>query len=82
MSSFLSLATLTILTFISPLPFRYSFMRRNVRRLNREIGHHSASLTNPTAVIPLSVPSSYQPRKPYEKKNASAAVDIVDEVSG
>jgi len=59
---------------------RYSFMRRNVRRLNREIGHHSASLTNPTAVIPLSVPSSYQPRKVYEKKNTSAAVDIVDEV--
>ena len=56
-------------------------MRRNVRRLNREIGHHSASLTNPTAVIPLSVPSSYQPRKAYEKKNTSAAVDVIDEVS-
>ena len=55
-------------------------MRRNVRRLNREIGHHSASLTNPTAVIPLSVPSSYQPRKAYEKKNTSAAVDVIDEV--
>lgn len=52
---------------------RYSFMRRNVRRLNREIGHHAASLTNPTAVIPLSVPTSYQPRKAYEKKGAAAA---------
>ena len=50
-------------------------MRRNVRRLNREIGHHAAALSNPTAVIPLSVPTSYQPRKPYEKKSAiSAAV--------
>jgi hypothetical protein len=45
-------------------------MRRNVRRLNREIGHHAASLSNPTAVIPLSVPTSYQPRKAYEKKSA------------
>lgn len=46
-------------------------MRRNVRRLNREIGHHAASLSNPTAVIPLSIPSSYQPRKAYEKKGAA-----------
>ena len=43
-------------------------MRRNVRRLNREIGYHSASLSNPTAVIPLSVPSTYQPRKLIDKK--------------
>jgi hypothetical protein len=48
-------------------------MRRNVRRLNREIGHHAASLSNPTAVIPLSVPSSYQPRKQYEKKSTATA---------
>mgnify|MGYP003709812037 CR=1 FL=1 len=41
--------------------------------MNREIGHHAASLSNPTAVIPLSVPTSYQPRKPSEKKNAAAA---------
>jgi len=61
------------------IPHRYSFMRRNVRRLNREIGHHAASLTNPTAVIPLSVPSSYQPRKPYEKKSAAVAVDALDD---
>ena len=59
-------------------------MRRNVRRLNREIGHHAASLSNPTAVIPLSIPSSYQPRKAYEKKSAAqqnaaaAALDCMD----
>jgi hypothetical protein len=55
-------------------------MRRNVRRLNREIGHHAASLSNPTAVIPLSVPTSYQPRKPYEKKGAAAAAQVPAQV--
>lgn len=47
-------------------------MRRNVRRLNREIGHHASSLSNYTAVIPLSAPSSYQPRsKASEKRNST-----------
>jgi hypothetical protein len=58
--------------------------------LNREIGHHAASLSNPTAVIPLSVPTSYQPRKAYEKKSslqnaataaaaaAAASLDYID----
>jgi hypothetical protein len=55
-------------------------MRRNVRRLNREIGHHAASLSNPTAVIPLSIPTSYQPRKPYEKKGAAAAAQVPAQV--
>ena len=50
-------------------------MRRNVRRLNREIGHHAASLSNPTAIIPLSVPSSYQPRNLIEKQKKLKAED-------
>jgi hypothetical protein len=52
----------------------YSFMRRNVRRLNREIGHHAAALSS-TAVIPLTVPSSYQPRKTTDKKALSAGAE-------
>lgn len=50
-------------------------MRRNVRRLNREIGHHAASLSNPTAIIPLSVPSSYQPRNLIEKQKKLKSED-------
>jgi hypothetical protein len=41
-------------------------MRRNVRRLNREIGHHAAVLSS-TAVIPLTVPSSYQVRLVFRR---------------
>lgn len=47
---------------------RYSFMRRNVRRLNREIGNHGSSLPVSTQVsLPLTLPTSYQPRS-LEKK--------------
>ena len=46
----------------------YSFMRRNVRRLNREIGNHGSSLPVSTQVsLPLTLPTSYQPRS-LEKK--------------
>jgi len=38
-------------------------MRRNVRRLNREIGNHSANLPVAAQIsLPLSLPTSYQPR--------------------
>ena len=38
-------------------------MRRNVRRLNREIGNHGSALPVSTQVsLPLSLPTSYQPR--------------------
>eukprot|EP00981_Chlorochromonas_danica_P001239 scaffold268_cov210-Ochromonas_danica.AAC.34 len=41
----------------------YSFMRRNVRRLNREIGNYGSTLPVSTQVsLPLSLPTSYQPR--------------------
>lgn len=43
-------------------------MRRNVRRLNREIGNTAASLPASTqASLPLALPTSYQPRS-QEKK--------------
>lgn len=43
-------------------------MRRNVRRLNREIGNHGSSLPVSTQVsLPLTLPTSYQPRS-QEKK--------------
>lgn len=43
-------------------------MRRNVRRLNREIGNHGSSLPVSTQVsLPLTLPTSYQPRS-LEKK--------------
>jgi hypothetical protein len=49
---------------------RYSFMRRNVRRLNREIGNHGSSLPLSTQVsLPLSLPTSYQPRS-LEKRTS------------
>lgn len=38
-------------------------MRRNVRRLNREIGNHGSALPVSTQVsLPLTLPTSYQPR--------------------
>lgn len=46
----------------------YSFMRRNVRRLNREIGNHGSSLPVSTQVtLPLTLPTSYQPRSQEQK---------------
>ncbi len=43
-------------------------MRRNVRRLNREIGNHGSSLPAQTQVsLPLALPTSYQPRGEEKK---------------
>lgn len=52
-------------------------MRRNVRRLNREIGNHGSSLPVSTQVsLPLALPTSYQPRS-LEKKIMSDIKTVV-----
>lgn len=42
----------------------YSFMRRNVRRLNREIGVHTVAIPSSQSSLLL----TYQPQKPSERK--------------
>lgn len=43
-------------------------MRRNVRRLNREIGNHGSTMAAATQVsLPLALPTSYQPRTEEKK---------------
>jgi hypothetical protein len=55
----------------------YSFMRRNVRRLNREIGNHGSALPVSTQVsLPLTLPTSYQPRS-LEKKIINTMKNVV-----
>lgn len=53
-------------------------MRRNVRRLNREIGNHGSSLPVSTQVsLPQALPTSYQPRS-QEKKIMSDIKTVVN----
>lgn len=57
----------------------YSFMRRNVRRLNREIGNHGSSMPVSTQVsLPLALPTSYQPRT-EEKKLVNNLKTVVNQ---
>lgn len=60
----------------------YSFMRRNVRRLNREIGNHGSTLPVAAQVsLPLALPTSYQPRNEEKKlvSNLKSAVQTGEE---
>lgn len=57
----------------------YSFMRRNVRRLNREICNHGSMLPVSTQVsLPTALPTSYQPRT-VEKKLVSNLKSVVSQ---
>lgn len=58
-------------------------MRRNVRRLNREIGNHGSSLPVSTQVsLPLTLPTSYQPRSQEKKiiSNMKSTVQMAPEM--
>ena len=57
-----------VLIIFSRLP-RYSFMRRNVRKLNKQIGKHvSKYATIPVPLQPL--PMTYEPQAPTERKGS------------